>query len=45
MIFPRATYRLQLRAGFGFNEAAAVAPVVCGSQPVAAKPRPASLES
>ena len=26
MIFPRATYRLQLRAGFGFNEAAAVAP-------------------
>ncbi len=26
MIPPRATYRLQLRAGFGFNEAAAVAP-------------------
>jgi (1->4)-alpha-D-glucan 1-alpha-D-glucosylmutase len=26
MTLPRATYRLQLRAGFGFNEAAAVAP-------------------
>ena len=26
MTAPRATYRLQLRAGFGFNEAAAVAP-------------------
>ena len=26
MIPPRATYRLQLRAGFGFNEAAAIAP-------------------
>ena len=26
MIVPRATYRLQLRAGFGFNEAAAIAP-------------------
>jgi (1->4)-alpha-D-glucan 1-alpha-D-glucosylmutase len=26
MTFPRATYRLQLRAGFGFNEAAALAP-------------------
>ena len=25
-IVPRATYRLQLRAGFGFNEAAAIAP-------------------
>jgi len=25
-ITPRATYRLQLRAGFGFNEAAAIAP-------------------
>jgi len=25
-IVPRATYRLQLRAGFGFNEAAALAP-------------------
>lgn len=25
-IIPRATYRLQLRAGFGFNEAAAIAP-------------------
>ena len=26
MIVPRATYRLQLRAGFGFSEAAAIAP-------------------
>ena len=26
MTAPRATYRLQLRAGFGFSEAAAVAP-------------------
>jgi (1->4)-alpha-D-glucan 1-alpha-D-glucosylmutase len=26
MMVPRATYRLQLRAGFGFNEAAAIAP-------------------
>jgi (1->4)-alpha-D-glucan 1-alpha-D-glucosylmutase len=26
MIPPRATYRLQLRAGFGFNQAAAIAP-------------------
>ena len=26
MIVPRATYRLQLRAGFGFKEAAAIAP-------------------
>ncbi len=26
MIPPRATYRLQLRAGFGFSEAAAIAP-------------------
>jgi (1->4)-alpha-D-glucan 1-alpha-D-glucosylmutase len=26
MNVPRATYRLQLRAGFGFNEAAAIAP-------------------
>ena len=25
-IVPRATYRLQLRGGFGFNEAAAIAP-------------------
>ncbi len=26
MNIPRATYRLQLRAGFGFGEAAAIAP-------------------
>ncbi len=26
MTFPRATYRLQLRAGFGFRDAAAIAP-------------------
>jgi (1->4)-alpha-D-glucan 1-alpha-D-glucosylmutase len=29
-IVPRATYRLQLRGGFGFNEAAAIAPYLAG---------------
>ena len=37
---PRATYRLQFHAGFGFHDAAAIAPYLRGSASATSMPRP-----